>query len=113
MRWMIGLLLCAVCALRPTTVRAQQIEAHQEEEHRYLFRLDNAVSPYNEKLFSEALLGFDPAMRVLFDRPYAQLKLLTYRPVDPHSVISLAAQLGITLSAKRSHLDPQPNLEGQ
>lgn len=91
----------------------QQANVPHEEEHRYHFHLDNPVSAYSEKVFSEALLGFDPAMRVLFDRPYAQLKLLAYQPVDPQSVINLAGQLGISLRPRRTHLDPQSNPEGQ
>ncbi|MBK9175444.1 MAG: hypothetical protein IPM46_03725 [Flavobacteriales bacterium] len=113
MRWTIGLVLFIICALQPMRGLGQQAAVPHDEEHRYLFHLHNEVGAQNEKLFSEALLGFDPAMRVLFDRPYAQLKLLAYRPVDPQSVISLAGQLGISLSPKRTHADPQPNLEGQ
>lgn len=113
MRWTIGLILFSICALQSMRGLGQQATVLHEEEHRYLFHLNNAVSASSEKLFSEAVIGFDPAMRVLFDKPYAQLKLLAYRPVDAQAVISLAGQFGISLSPRRTHVDPQPNLEGQ
>ena len=70
-------------------------------EHRYRFALNSELSAYTEKLFLESMLGFDTNMKVAIDRSEHYMKVLTYVPVDPQAIVSLASQFGVTLVPRR------------
>ncbi|MBP7409745.1 MAG: hypothetical protein KA941_13390 [Flavobacteriales bacterium] len=70
-------------------------------EHRYRFALNSELSEYTEKLFLESMLGFDTNMKVAIDRSEHYMKVLTYVPVDPQAIVSLASQFGVTLVPRR------------
>ncbi|MFN6116720.1 MAG: hypothetical protein ACK46G_09660 [Flavobacteriales bacterium] len=47
------------------------------------------------------MVGFDPHLKVSHDPQLQQVRLLAYRPLDLQEVISLAAQVGVTLTPRR------------
>lgn len=87
--------------------KAQGAEAFTEEEHRYQFSLTAALSAYDEKLFLEAVSGFDPRMKVNIDRPSRSMKILAYQPIDPQQVLNLAAGMGVGLAPRSNRIDPK------
>lgn len=101
------LLLLTCCTLNAV---AQDAVQQVEEEHRYQFTVPSDLSTYTEKVLLEAISGFDPRMHVDIDRPINLMKVLAYQPIDPQAVVSLAAQYGVTITQRRTRLDPSPNI---
>ena len=95
----------------PAFAKAQDVANGGEAEHRYQFDVPPSLSAYTEKLFVEAMTGFDPNMKINVDRPTRIMKVLAYRPLDPDAVIHLAAQFGVAITERRSHATR--NIENQ
>ncbi|MBK6369454.1 MAG: hypothetical protein IPF64_06385 [Flavobacteriales bacterium] len=88
----------------PFTAAAQE-SPNGEEEHRYLFTFPTNVDAATEKVFLEAVSGFDPRMHVDIDLGDETMKLLTYEAIDAEAVVELALQLGIMIETIRIELD--------
>lgn len=101
-------ILLALAMALPAALRAQSADVLIEEEHRYQFVLQGEMSPYQEKLLVEQMAFSDPRMRVDVDRPQHLMKVLAYRPLDPQSIVALAAQQGVSLAPRRRFVDPSP-----
>lgn len=97
----------AFALLFSVDTKAQGTAAIIEEEHRYQFSLTAALSAYDEKLFLEAVSGFDPRMKVSIDRPSRSMKILAYQPIDPQQVLNLAAGMGVGLATRSNRIDPK------
>ncbi|MBK6343405.1 MAG: hypothetical protein IPF41_12665 [Flavobacteriales bacterium] len=102
-----GLAPMAFALLISANAKAQGSTPIIEEEHRYQFSLTTALSAYDEKLFTEAVSGFDPRMKVSIDRPSRLMKILAYQPIDPAQVINLAAGMGVGLAPRSNRIDPK------
>lgn len=95
-------LLAPLCSL------AQHSAQPAEEEHRYHFTVQGELSLEHEKILLEAMLGFDPRMHVNMERPDALMKVLAYQPIEPRSIVELAARFGVALEQRpvRGHAPP-------
>lgn len=80
---------------------ATLLSAQGRSEHLYQFNVQGLGTPYNEKVFTELMVGFDPDMKVSHDPQLHQVRLLAYRPLNLQEVIALAAQVGVTLTPRR------------
>ena len=103
-----NILLLALSFALPAALRAQSKEAIIEQEHRYQFTLNGEMSLYQEKVLVEQMSFSDARMRVDIDRPQHLMKVLSYRPIDPQSVVELAAQQGLSIAPRRRYVDPSP-----
>jgi len=95
--FLITLSIILVGCLTSTTAAAQD-----GSEHRYEFQCQGLETPGNEKVFCELLMGFDPHMRISYDRELAHLRVLAYLPLDVNEVLALAEQVGVTLVPRRT-----------
>lgn len=80
---------------------ATLLNAQGRAEHLYQFSVQGLGTPYNEKVFAELMVGFDPELKVSHDPQMHQVRLLAYRPLNLQEVIALAAQVGVTLTPRR------------
>jgi hypothetical protein len=91
------LLLTLMVFLGTATLLRAQVRA----EHLYQFNVQGLSTPYNEKVFTELMVGFDPHLKVSHDPQQQQVRLLAYRPLNLQEVITMAAQVGVTLTPRR------------
>lgn len=87
------LLILVLTMGTPALMNAQELE-----EHLYEFLEQGLDSPYEEKVFTELMVGLDPNLKVSHDPQLQQVRILAYRPLDLEEVINLAAQMGVTLN---------------
>lgn len=94
-------LLIGLFLALPFWSSAQEYLEPIEGEHRSIYTVGNTMEPAVWKVLHEALKGFDPLLRAVYDPEEQTVKVLAYRPVDSEEVVRLAEQLGIGLALAR------------